>query len=566
MNRRTFLTQASLATAATALPALAAPPARRPNFVIVLADDMGYSDPGCFGGEIDTPNINALARTGTRFNTMYSTGRCGPSRNCLLTGMYAQQTAADIMTPGKIPNYTHFLPEYLKTRGYRSYHSGKWHFRLTPRANGVGFDRTYTMLDENRFFTQKNHQLDDVTLPEPEPGYYSTTAIADYAVDFLRDHDKNHHQDPFFLYLCFHAPHFPLQAPQSDIDHYRGHYTEGWDVVRERRHKRMLEMGLVNCALAPMEPSIFPPWNLSVEELQRRIGPGEVGRAVAWNSLSDEQKKLHRTKMAIHAAMVTRLDTETGKVMRQLRSMNVFDDTVVIFLSDNGASAEQMIRGDGHDPNAPLGSAKSFLGIGPGWATAADTPFRLHKSWVHEGGISSPMVVSWPNGIQKGSTLRTDPCHFIDILPTLTELAGADPAGLIPNQPPHPGKSLAPAIRTATPVLRESIYFNHANNRALRTADYKLVAKGLEGPWELYDMRADRCERQDLVKSQPERAQAMAAEWKQQDDLWTKERESAPPTTKRMMPVSAGAMEVEPNQHHPQRAALKPHQPPQPVT
>jgi arylsulfatase A-like enzyme len=560
MNRRSFLKSASLTavgTSAAGIPLLAKAAPRRPNFVIVLADDMGYSDAGCFGGEIDTPTIDALAKGGTRFNNMYSTGRCGPSRNCLLTGMYAQQTAADVMTPGKIPNYTHFLPEYLKAQGYRSYHSGKWHFRLTPRKDGVGFDRTYTMLDENRFFTQENHQLDDVILPTPDPGYYSTTAIADYAVDFLKDHDKNHHADPFFLFLAFHAPHFPLQAPQADIDHYRDRFTEGWDVVRDRRHKRMLDMGLINCPLAPMEPAIFPDWNLPVAELQSRIGPGEVGRAVAWNSLTDEQKKLHRTKMAIHAAMITRLDTETGKVMRQLKAMNVFDDTVVIFLSDNGASAEEIIRGDGHDPNAPPGSAKTFLSIGPGWATAADTPFRLHKSWVHEGGIASPMVVSWPNGIKKGGQLRTDPCHFVDILPTMVELAGGNPDGVTPTAP-HPGKSLAPAIRSATPVPRESIYFNHSNNRALRTADWKLVAKGADGPWELYDMRTDRSESHNLSTTQPDRAKAMAAEWRGQDDLWTKQRESAPATTKRMMPISAGAMEqepVEPNTSLPQRAA-----------
>jgi arylsulfatase A-like enzyme len=551
MDRRRFLQTAGTLAAGAAIGdvgGLAKLPRWKPNFVIVLADDMGFSDAGCFGGEIDTPTIDSLARGGTKFNNMYSTGRCGPSRNCLLTGMYAQQTAADVMTPGKIPDYTHFLPEYLKAQGYRSYHSGKWHFRLTPRVNGVGFDRTYTMLDESRFFTQWNHQLDEVTLPPPDQGYYSTTAIADYAVDFLKDHDKNHQNDPFFLFLAFHAPHFPLQAPQADIDRYHDRFGEGWDVIRSRRHKRMLDMGLINCPLAPMEPAIFPSWNLPVSELQSRIGPGEVGRAVAWSSLTEEQKRLHRIKMSIHAAMITRLDTETGKVMRQLKAMNMFDDTVVIFLSDNGASAEEIIRGDGHDPSAPPGSAKTFLSIGPGWATAADTPFRLHKSWVHEGGIASPMVVSWPNGVQKGGQLRTSPCHFINILPTIVELAGGNPNGLAPNFPGHPGKSLVPAIRNATPVDRGSIYFNHNKNRALRNSDWKLVAKGAEGPWELYDMRTDRCESRDLIASQPERGHAMAAEWKQQDELWARQRDAAPATTKRMMPISAGAMEQEPNE------------------
>lgn len=241
MDRRSFLQSAGAVASGAAVkgvPGLAQLAPRKPNFVIVLADDMGFSDAGCFGGDIDTPTIDGLAKGGTRFTQMYSTARCGPSRNCLLTGMYAQQTAADVMTPGNIPNYTRFLPEHLKAQGYRSYHSGKWHIRLTPRADGVGFDRTYTMLDESRFFTQTKHSLDDVPLPKPKEGYYSTTAIADYAVDFLRDHQKNHAADPFFLFLAFHAPHFPIQAPQADIDHYRDRFGDGWDAMRDRRHKR----------------------------------------------------------------------------------------------------------------------------------------------------------------------------------------------------------------------------------------------------------------------------------------------------------------------------------------
>jgi len=549
MNRRIFVKNATLAAAATAasasLTARSAPIPRKPNFVFVLADDMGYSDLGCFGGEIETPVIDSLARNGVRFNSMYSTARCGPSRNCLLTGMYAQQTAADVMTPGKIPDYTSFIPEHLKPLGYRSYHSGKWHFRVAPLAGGVGFDRTYTMLDESRFFTQQNHQLDEVDLPRPGPDYYSTTAIADYTVDFLKEHEREHRASPFFLFLAFHAPHFPLQAPQADIDRYAGRFSDGWDAMRERRHKRMTEMGLINCPLSAMEPAVYPPWNLSVPELQKRIGPGEVGRAAPWSSLTKEQQELHRTKMAIHAAMITRMDTETGKVIRQLKSMNVFDDTVVVFLSDNGASAEEIIRGDGHDRAAPPGSAKSFLSIGPGWATAADTPFRLHKSYVHEGGIASPMVVSWPNGIHHEKKLRTDPCHFIDLLPTVLELAGAETAHS-PNQENLPGKSLAAAIKTASPFPRASLYFNHSNNRALRMGDWKIVAKGTDGPWELYDLGTDRCEAKDLAKVHPEKVQAMAATWKDQDERWQLQREAAPATKKRMMPTMTTALEEEP--------------------
>jgi arylsulfatase A-like enzyme len=545
MDRRKFIQQTGAAGAALALSsveAFAKKTPRKPNFVLVLADDMGFSDAGCFGGEIETPTIDGLAKGGTRFTQMYSTARCGPSRNCLLTGRYAQQTAADVMTKGNIPDYTHFLPQYLRKQGYRSYHSGKWHMRLVPRADGVGFDRTYTMMDESRFFTQQLHLLDDVELPKPEEGYYSTTAIADHAVDFLKDHQQNHKDDPFFLFLAFHAPHFPLQAPQQDIDHYRGRFDDGWDAMRDRRIKRLHEEGIVNCGLAALEPDVFPDWNLKEEELRRRIGPGEVARAVPWNTLTEEQKKFQSIKMSIHAAMITRMDAETGKVVQQLRAMNVYEDTVIVFLSDNGASAEEMIRGDGHDPSAPPGSAKSFLSIGPGWASAADTPFRLHKSWVHEGGIASPMVVHWPRGIRNGGTLRTGPCHFIDILPTFVDLAGGKP-DLAPAGPPLPGISLGDAIRTARKAPREFLFFNHSNNRALRKGNWKIVAKTLDGPWELYDMSTDRSEQHNLAAARPEVLQSLATRWKQLDELYARQRESAPPSTAKRMPAAPTAQQ-----------------------
>ncbi len=544
MDRRSFLQKAGTAGVGCALntvPGMAKTTPHKPNFVLVLADDMGFSDAGCFGGEIETPTIDALAKGGTKFTQMYSTARCGPSRNCLLTGRYAQQTAADVMTKGNIPEYTHFLPEYLKRQGYRSYHSGKWHMRLVPRADGVGFDRTYTMMDESRYFTQESHLLDDVELPRPKEGYYSTTAIADYAVDFLRDHQKSHKDDPFFLFLAFHAPHFPVQAPQADIDHYRGRFDEGWDVLRERRYKRLREMGLINCDLAPMEPDVYPPWNFTEEELRRRIGPGEVTRSVPWNTLTEEQKKFQSVKMSIHAAMITRMDAEIAKVTKQLKGMGVFEDTIIVFLSDNGASGEEIIRGDGNDREAAPGSAKSFLSIGPAWATAADTPFRLHKSWVYEGGIASPMVVSWPNGVKNGGTLRTDPCHFIDVLPTFVDLAGGDLKSLQPVGPPLPGVSLIGAIRGGQKTQRDCLYFNHSNNRALRKGDWKIVAKGLDGPWELYDMRIDRCEQKDLARSKPELVQTMAAQWRSLDDLYVQQRETSASSKAKRMPESKSA-------------------------
>ncbi|MBC8166870.1 MAG: sulfatase-like hydrolase/transferase, partial [Bryobacteraceae bacterium] len=400
----------------------------KPNFVVILADDMGFSDAGCYGGEVDTPSLDRLAKGGLRFTQMYSTARCGPSRNCLLTGYYAQQTACDVMTPGKVPEYTKFIPEYLKPSGYRSYHSGKWHIKFAPREGGVGFDRSYTMLDELRFFTQRHHELDDERLPTPEEGYYSTTAIADYGVRFLQDHAKSYAQQPFFLYLAPHAPHFPLQAPQADIEKYRDRFADGWDTARERKLQRMRRMGLVNCALAPLEEGMWTKWNTTDDEIREKIGPGEVTRAVPWSTLTPQQKSFQRTKMAIHAAMISRMDLEIGKVLKQVEAMGAGQNTVVIFLSDNGASSEQLIRGDGHESNAPPGSARTSLGVGPGWSSCANTPFRLHKSWLHEGGISSPMIVHWPRGIQDKNKLRHNSGHFVDVLPTLVQLAGGNAA------------------------------------------------------------------------------------------------------------------------------------------
>jgi arylsulfatase A-like enzyme len=467
MNRRQFLATLSASTMS------GAPATRKPNFLVILADDMGFSDSGCYGGEIDTPNVDALAQRGLRFTQGYSTARCGPSRSSLLTGQYAQQTASDIMTPGNIPVWTRFIPQHLKPLGYRSYHSGKWHIRFRP-VGGAGFDHSYCLVDQHRFFTPTSHMLDDEQLPavKEDAGYYATTAIADHAVRWLRRHADENRNDPFFLYLAFTAPHFPLHALQEDIDHYRDRFSEGWDKVRERRHERMRRMGLVNCALSPLEPEMRPSWNTSDEELAAKIGPGEVMHALPWASLTDEQKRFQRTKMAIHAAMITRMDREIGRVLDQLKSMDAFQDTIILFLSDNGASSEQLIRADGHDASAPPGSAGSHLCLGPGWSSAANTPFRLHKSWVHEGGIASPLIVHWPNGIKDAGKLRHNPCHFIDVLPTLLDLAGGKPDA--PGQdgaPPLTGKSLNSVFERDNTVGRDCLYFHHSNNRAIRVGD-----------------------------------------------------------------------------------------------
>jgi arylsulfatase len=533
MKRREFL---QLCGASVTAANLAPAAANKPNFLILLADDMGFSDARCFGGDIDTPNLDRLAAQGLRFTQCYSTARCGPSRSSLLTGYYAQQTASDIMTPGNVPDYTRFIPEYLKPLGYRSYHSGKWHMRFTPRE-GVGFDHSYTLLDEDRYFTPKGLELDGEPLPQPkiDEHYYSTTAIAERAIGFLKEHARDHAADPFFLYLAPHSPHFPLQALPEDIAKYKDRFAEGWDAARERKLARMTRMGLVNCALPPLEPNMWTSWNTPDAELLAKIGPGEVTRAIPWSSLTAEQKAFQRTKMAIHAAMIDRMDTEIGRVLDQVETMGAERDTVVIFLSDNGASSEQLIRGDGHDAAAPPGSAGSFLGLGPGWSTCSNTPLRLHKSWVNEGGISSPMIVSWPNGIADPNAIRHDPCHFVDFLPTMLELAGGKAA----PAPAFPGRSLVPALAKDGAAPRDYLYFNHNNNRAIRVGDWKLIATGTTGPWELYDLSRDRSELNNLIAAEPKRAQQLARQWEDLDTEFARVREAAPPTNKQRMRAAA---------------------------
>ncbi len=519
-SRRDFLAlSASAVLSAEAFSGESKPKAlrRRPNFLVIVADDMGFADAGCYGGEIATPNLNRLAANGVRFTQVYSTARCWPSRSCILTGYYAQQIRMD-PPKGRLPRWTRVLPHYLKPIGYRCYQSGKWHLNGAPKVvTDGGFDRSYKIDDHDRFFSPRQHTQDDKAMAPvtPDSGYYSTTYIADHAIGCLREHAEKHGDQPFLQYLAFLSPHFPLHALQRDIDRYRDKYLEGWDVIRERRWKRQCEMGIVNCALSSRDSQTAPRWNLSAEQLHQRIGKGEVARAVAWDELTDQQKRFQATKMAIHAAMIDRMDQEIGRVIEQIRAMGQLDDTVIFFVSDNGSSAEQIIRGDGHDPAALPGSARTYLSLGPGWSTAGNSPFRLHKSWVHEGGISSPLIVHWQGGLAARGELRHTVGHFVDLVPTLLDLAGAKPTQVWngTEAPPLPGRSLVPALARDAEIERDWIFFNHDGHYALRMGRWKLVcAKADE--WELYDMSNDRCEMVNLAAAEPDRVSQMARKWK----------------------------------------------------
>lgn len=497
-------------------------PAPRPNILFILADDMGFADAGCYGGEIATPNLDRLAANGVRFTRFYNTARCWPTRAALLSGYYPQQVRMD-PPRGRLPEWTRLLPQYLKPLGYRSYHSGKWHVMGAPRSIAdAGFDRSYRLEDHDHNFYPGSHWVDDVRLPPVPKGsnYYTTTAISGFMVDCLRDHAANHSNEPFFGYLAFTVPHFPLQAPPEDIARYRDRYLAGWDLIRKQRHERQLRMGLVDCALSEREPGEVPYWNLGEEQLRSQISSNEVARAVAWAEVSDEQRRFQATKMAIHAAMIDRMDREIGRVLDQLRAMGALDNTVVMFASDNGSSAEFLNRGDKHDPAASMGSGESFLCLGPGWSAVGNAPFRLHKSWVHEGGISTPLIVQWPEGIRSKGKLRHAVGHVIDIVPTLLELAGAKPDRLWngAQAPEFPGHSLVPAFAKDAEIPRDFLYFHHENNRALRMGDWKLVSKLPEtNDYALYDLKRDRSEQRNLAREHADRVSAMARRWTEID-------------------------------------------------
>nr|WP_245764525.1 arylsulfatase [Planctomicrobium piriforme] len=493
--------------------------ASAPNIVIIMADDLGFSDLGCYGGEIQTPQLDRLAANGLRFTQFYNTARCWPTRAALMTGYYPQQVHRDELDglggggKGRRQPWAQLLPALLKPQGYRCYHAGKWH--IDGPALAAGFDHSY-IGEGGRFFNPRQHFEDDVKLPavDPESGYYATTATADYALKYLKSHQADHKQNPFLLYLAFIAPHFPLQAPQADIDRYRSRYHEGWDVLREQRYGRQRDAGLVNTPLSALEPQVGPPYDFP--KAIEKLGPGEVNRPLTWSSLTSEQQQFQATKMAIHAAMVDRMDQEIGRVLEQIRAMQAWDNTLILFLSDNGASAEIMVRDDGHDPAAPPGSAKSYLCLGPGFSSLGNTPFRRHKTWVHEGGIATPLIAHWPKGISARGELRETPAHVIDVVPTLLAAAGIAPPKTFDGEPVPalPGKSLLPAFHHNADLDRECLWWLHEGNRAVRKENWKLVAAKGE-PWELYDLTTDRAESNNLATAQPELVKELDALWHQ---------------------------------------------------
>lgn len=499
--------------------------AKKPNILLIMADDMGFSDIGCYGGEISTPNIDALAGGGLRFRQFYNTGRCCPTRASLLTGLYSHHTGLGWMTASNLgyPGYTGNLNSHcvtiaqvLRGAGYRSYVCGKWHVVCDKNFNENsskrnwplqrGFDRYYGALSGGgNYFKPKPLLIDNEIVEAPDQDYFYSDAIGDYALKFLNEHFTDHADAPFFMYLPFYAPHRPLQARQKDIAKYRGKYLCGWDEIREQRYKRQLEMGLID-----------RNWQLSARSENVR----------AWDDVPENERNLWDKRMATYAAQVDNLDQNVGRVINGLKALGKLDNTVVIFLSDNGGCAEPAGKG----VVSIIGTPKSMESYRKPWANASDTPFRRFKKQTFEGGISTPLIVSW-SGLNTLPGGYSDVMgHVIDIMPTLAELAGAKYPDWYDGQKIYPcaGKSLVPAF-SGGDVPREALYFEHEANRAVRCGDWKLVAGAAkkppyEGKWELYNMREDRSETHELSKERPELVKKLSEMW----DKWAKANDVYP--------------------------------------
>jgi arylsulfatase len=478
----------------------------RPNIVIILADDLGYSDLGCFGGEINTPNINNLASEGLRFTNFYNCGRSWPSRSSLLTG-YNYQSVRQSSENNRPQGWSRAIPQYLSTVGYRSYHSGKWHVMELPKATAdAGFNNSYYFANMFGNWDGKEYINEKPLVRSDNNKFtFSTTEITNQGLRQLKEHQANYAKQPFFLYLAYTVPHFPLQASPEDIEKYKKTYLGGWDMMREARLKRMKELGIYKGKLSEPEPRAR--WEYQDDSfLLSKYGDGEVFESGPWSALTKKQQEFQALKMAIHAAMVDKLDQEVGRVIAELKRTNQFENTIIFVMSDNGASAEMMVRGRGHDQSAVPGSADTHLCLGPGFASASNTPFRRSKIWVHEGGVATPLIVHYPQGIKAKNEIRRAPAHFIDILPTVIELSSVKMENVVDaGYPKLHGTSLAPSFISDKKALTHPLYFNHQGNKALITGDWKIVTSEIDkGVWSLYNLKKDRAEQHDLAKKQPE--------------------------------------------------------------
>ncbi|MBB75485.1 MAG: arylsulfatase [Planctomycetaceae bacterium] len=494
----------------------------KPNILYIVADDLGYSDLGCYGGEIHTPHLDKLAAGGVRLTQFYNTGRCCPSRAAILTGQYPHRVGLGHMTindlgqagyRGVVSSAAQTIAQVLRSADYRSFMSGKWHLG-TPDPTQHGFEEFYgTLVSAKRFFDPAHL----VRMPAnrkartyPEGQFYATDAVTDHALDFLKLTRRQNSDQPWFLYLAYNAPHFPLHAPQNEIAKYKDRYHSGWDALRPERLAKMKQLGIVPASTV-----------LSARSQWRNYGETKTGVNPAWDSLPEARRLDLARRMAIYAAMIDRLDQQIGRVIEDLTSAGELENTLIVFTSDNGAcfewdpfgfdikSSNQNILHQGTMLD-DMGKPGTFHSVGSGWANASNTPWRLYKHFNHEGGIASPGIVHWPRGIKvDGGAINHDPAHIIDLMPTAISVSGAKYQGDLSL----PGRDLIRHINRGS--KQRTLYFEHQGNRAVRSGRWKLVALD-DQPWELYDFSSDRTEMIDLAQRYPERVKRMAAQW----DAW----------------------------------------------
>jgi arylsulfatase A-like enzyme len=531
--------------------AFSAEPANRPNIVLILADDLGYSDLGCYGGEIRTPHLDALARDGLRFTQFYNCTRCCPSRASLLTGLYPHQAGVGSMnTDDGPPGYRGSLQpncvtiaQVLKSAGYRTAMAGKWHVGENISPIDRGFDDFYGWTKGygvNSWYAQTMIRLpagrSQRTYKSGE--FFATDALTDHAIDFVGEMRKP--EAPWFLYLAYQAPHFPLHAKDEDVATYADRYRAGWDKIREERLARQKQLGLVSAATSLTPRSAIPH-----PVAAARIGSATSdGDNPAWDSLPADRQYDLSMRMAVYAAMVTAMDRNIGRLIDDLRTSGQLNNTLILFLSDNGACAEWEPFGFDLSPIDPtqiqpgvgvnLGTqaapnilhnadhartmwhADGMISYGSAWANASNTPWRLYKHYAHEGGIGTPLIAHWPAGIAARGELRTQLGHLIDIMATCVDVGKATYPRAVNGHEitPMEGASLVPALANKS-VDRDFLAWEHEGNAAIRSGDWKLVRMGGAGKWELYDLARDRAELHNLADQQPQRVQELAAKWQQ---------------------------------------------------
>ncbi|WP_309387187.1 arylsulfatase [Cerasicoccus frondis] len=505
-------------------------PSKSPNFILILNDDMGYSDLGCYGGEVRTPNLNSLAEGGLRYTQFYNTARCCPSRASLLTGLHPHQAdVGHMMGNDDVDGYLGDLnaqavtiPEALKPAGYRSYMSGKWHVTRhaendSPKHNWPlqrGFNDFFGMIGGAANFWQVpslavgNELIDPLNTPDD---FFFTDAISDHAIRQITEHSADHDDQPFFQYVAFTAPHWPLHAHEEDIANYQGRFDAGWDQLREERLQRMIDLGIID-----------ESWDLTDRDPE--VGP--------W--ADQPHKDWEARRMEVYAAQIERMDRGIGRIIQSLKDTGQYDNTVIIFLADNGGCAEE-IGADwssgmigksateftrdgrqvrfGNTPDIWPGAEDTYASYGVPWANVSNTPFRLYKHWVHEGGISTPFIVHWPAGIESQGELRTQCAQLPDVMATFLDLAGAEypTERLGQSVKALEGFSMAPTFKNDD-FDRDVLCWEHEGNQAIRRGKWKLVLRH-PGNWELFDMDADRTEMHDLAAGHPKLVAELAELW-----------------------------------------------------